>query len=54
MSTQAQVKSAEFALNGVREAPSLGQRTTLDVYSTPSKNWSMLAFLWCLPNGIAW
>jgi outer membrane protein len=31
MSTQGQVKSAESALNGVREEARLGQRTTLDV-----------------------
>ena len=31
LSTQAQVKSAESALNGVREEARLGQRTTLDV-----------------------
>ena len=31
MSTQGQVKSAEAALNGVREEARLGQRTTLDV-----------------------
>jgi outer membrane protein len=30
-STKAQVKSAEAALNGVREEARLGQRTTLDV-----------------------
>lgn len=31
IATQAQVKSAESALNGVREEARLGQRTTLDV-----------------------
>ena len=31
ISTQAQVKSSEAALNGVREEARLGQRTTLDV-----------------------
>lgn len=31
MSTQAQVKAAEIALNGVREEAKVGQRTTLDV-----------------------
>jgi outer membrane protein len=31
ISTQGQVKSAEAALNGVREEARLGQRTTLDV-----------------------